>query len=54
MLNLVQLKDVSVEFRRPGYGIGPDHYEALLEQKFAVSVHAGHMLRFSDLNSGKT
>ena len=49
-----KLGDVAVEFRRPGYGIGPDNYEALLEQKFAVSVQAGHMLRFSDLISGIT
>lgn len=47
-----KLKDVAIEFRRPGYGIGPNHYEALLEHKFSVSIKAGHLLQFSDLTSG--
>lgn len=43
------LRDVAVDFRRPGDGVAPDLYERLLERKLAVDVPAGHKLRLEDL-----
>lgn len=43
------LGTVAVEFRRPGYGIGPDRYEELLETRLARDLPAGHQLTLMDL-----
>lgn len=43
------LLDVEVDFRRPGFGIGPDMYERLCEARFRADLPAGHMLRLEDL-----
>jgi sialic acid synthase SpsE len=49
-----KLDDVRVEFRRPGYGIGPDMYEILTAYKFCRDLPEGHMLKFQDLSYEET
>jgi sialic acid synthase SpsE len=44
-----KLSDVKVEFRRPGFGIGPDQYEDLLQTTFAADLPAGHRLSYTDI-----
>jgi len=39
---------LQVDFRRPGYGIGPDAFETLLECVTARNLDAGHCLKHSD------
>lgn len=41
--------EASVEFRRPGFGIGPDLYETLLDYTFSRDLPAGHRLGFEDV-----
>jgi N,N'-diacetyllegionaminate synthase len=43
------LREVSVEFRRPGFGIGPDRYDELLDAQLAHDLPAGHLLGLGDL-----
>ena len=43
------LKDAKVEFRRPGYGLGPDEFEAHPDLKFRSDMPAGQMVTRSDL-----
>jgi len=38
----------TIEFRRPGFGIGPDQCEALFGRNFSRDLPAGHLLDFSD------
>ncbi len=38
-----------IEFRRPGYGIGPDQFESLGEKYFCRNLLAGHMLNYTDM-----
>ena len=44
------LKDAKVQFRRPGYGLGPDEYEVLTEAKFRSDFAAGHLITRADLS----
>jgi len=44
-----RLGDCSVEFRRPGHGISPDHYEDLVNAKIKTDLPAGHRLDLTDL-----
>ncbi|MCI5116468.1 MAG: N-acetylneuraminate synthase [Candidatus Electrothrix sp. LOE1_4_5] len=44
-----RLGEVDVEFRRPGFGIGPDMYEQLLELRFMSDLPAEHQLTLKDL-----
>ena len=44
-----KLGEVAVEFRRPGFGIGPDLYERLLNARFLSDLPAGHQLGLGDL-----
>ncbi len=48
-----RLGDVKVEFRRPGHGIGPDHYEMLTDAVFIKDCPAGQRLSFQDLLQDK-
>jgi len=43
------LGEASIDFRRPGYGIGPDIFETLAERKVYRDLPAGHMLSLADL-----
>ena len=43
------LRAAKVLFRRPGFGLAPDRYEALLEARFRRDLPAGHMLTTADL-----
>jgi len=43
------LKEVAVNFQRPGYGISPDEYEHLLEMKVKTDLKIGHRLSRHDL-----
>ncbi len=45
------LADVKVEFRRPGFGIGPDRYDELLAFTFTKNLPTGHQLSYADLSS---
>jgi N,N'-diacetyllegionaminate synthase len=47
-----KLGDIAVEFRRPGFGIGPDRYEELLETTLVRDLPAGHVLSLDDLSHG--
>jgi sialic acid synthase SpsE len=44
-----KISEAAVEFRRPGFGIGPDLYESLLDYTFRKDFPAGHMLRIGDI-----
>jgi N,N'-diacetyllegionaminate synthase len=44
-----KLAAAAVEFRRPGFGIGPDQYESLLDFTFRRDLPAGHQLSFGDI-----
>ena len=44
------LREAKVEFRRPGYGIGPEVYETLLDRPFRRDLPAGHILSPEDLD----
>lgn len=43
------LKDLKVDFRRPGFGMGPDEFERLAELKLRQALPKGHMLSASDV-----
>jgi sialic acid synthase SpsE len=44
------LSGLKVEFRRPGFGIGPDDFERLGDRVLAHDVPAGHMLAPLDID----
>ena len=44
-----KLGDAKVEFRRPGYGIGPDQYNDLLDYTFRDALPNEHRLDYTDL-----
>jgi len=44
-----RLCDVSVEFRRPGTGISPDHYERISKCTFRRDCPSGHQISLEDL-----
>jgi sialic acid synthase SpsE len=44
-----KLKEVKVDFRRPGIGIAPDAYEKLLESTLKHDLSEGSMLKMEDL-----
>jgi N,N'-diacetyllegionaminate synthase len=48
-----RLSMLKVEFRRPGFGIGPDDFERLADRVLARDVPAGHMLASLDLDCPK-
>lgn len=48
-----RLGDLTVDFRRPGYGIAPDRYEELLEARLVRDLPAGHRLALNDLQPGE-
>lgn len=44
-----RLGDADVDFRRPGFGIGPEMFDALASQTLKSDLPAGHLLALSDL-----
>jgi N,N'-diacetyllegionaminate synthase len=44
-----KLHDAKVLFRRPGFGMGPDQYEAWPNARFRRNLPAGHMVAAADL-----
>jgi N,N'-diacetyllegionaminate synthase len=44
-----RLAEAKPEFRRPGTGLAPDEYEALLERRFRRDLPAGRMVTAADL-----
>lgn len=44
-----RLREVKVEFRRPGFGIGPDQYDQLLDHQFTADLPAEHRLGWHDI-----
>ncbi|HJU50427.1 MAG TPA: N-acetylneuraminate synthase family protein [Pseudogulbenkiania sp.] len=47
-----KLGEIAVDFRRPGFGIGPDRYEELRHATLARDLPAGHLLSLDDLIHG--
>ena len=47
-----KLSELQVEFRRPGFGMAPNEYEALLDCVLARDLDSGHMLLTGDLTNG--
>ena len=45
------LRNVRVDFRRPGFGVGPDAYETLLDLRARHDLPKGHVLKLSDLEA---
>jgi sialic acid synthase SpsE len=43
------LGSAPVEFRRPGWGMGPDEFERLSAMKLRRNLPKGHMLTYADL-----
>ena len=43
------LSDLKVDFRRPGWGIGPDEFERMVEHKLRADRKKGHMLSYADI-----
>lgn len=43
------LRDVAVDFRRPGTGIPPDLFEKLIDLKLSADLPAGHQIMLQDL-----
>lgn len=44
-----KFSEAEIEFRRPGYGIGPDHSDRLANHVFNKDLPEGHMLSFTDM-----
>lgn len=42
------LKNLEIEFQRPGYGLSPDNYEKFLNRRLKSNFPAGHLLKFED------
>ena len=45
-----RLSDTMLDFRRPGFGIGPEMYDLLAERKLKADLPAGHLLSMADLS----
>ena len=43
------LSALDIEFRRPGFGIGPELWSSLAEMKLKADLPAGHRLSVADL-----
>jgi sialic acid synthase SpsE len=43
------LSDLRIEFKRPGFGLGPDEFERLANATLQRNLPAGHMLRVGDV-----
>jgi sialic acid synthase SpsE len=43
------LSQLKVEYRRPGWGIGPDEFERMADAKLRQTCKKGHMLRHADI-----
>lgn len=44
-----KLSEAEIDFRRPGFGIGPDLYDTLSSLAFKSDLPAGHCVAFTDL-----
>ena len=44
-----RLSEAAIDFRRPGFGIGPEMYDLLAERTFKTDLPAGHLLKLADL-----
>jgi sialic acid synthase SpsE len=45
-----RLADAEIEFRRPGFGIGPEMYDTLADRRLKSDLPAGHLLALTDLS----
>lgn len=43
------LVEAEIDFRRPGFGIGPEMYDMLADRRFKTDLPAGHLLTLADL-----
>lgn len=48
-----KLREVKVEFRRPGFGITPDQYDKLMDYVLTTDCEAGYRLSMTDLAPSK-
>jgi sialic acid synthase SpsE len=44
-----RLSEAAIDFRRPGFGVGPEMYDALADRTFKTDLPAGHQLKLADL-----
>lgn len=44
-----RLADAAIDFRRPGFGLGPEMFDALAGQTLKTDLPAGHLLALTDL-----
>ena len=44
----MRLAEAAIDFRRPGFGIGPEMFDVLADQKFKRDLPAGHLLSLAD------
>jgi sialic acid synthase SpsE len=45
-----RLADAAIDFRRPGFGIGPEMYDTLADRRFKSDLPAGHLLALADFS----
>jgi len=45
----IRLVEAEIDFRRPGFGIGPEMYDMLADRRFKTDLPAGHLLTLADL-----
>jgi sialic acid synthase SpsE len=43
-----RLADAAIDFRRPGFGLGPELYDILADRRFKSDLPAGHLLALAD------
>jgi sialic acid synthase SpsE len=43
-----RLADAAIDFRRPGFGIGPELFDTLSDRTFRTDLPAGHLLALTD------
>jgi sialic acid synthase SpsE len=43
-----RLADAAVDFRRPGFGIGPELFDMLADRTFKTDLPAGHLLALTN------
>jgi N,N'-diacetyllegionaminate synthase len=43
-----RLADAKIDFRRPGFGIGPEMFDTLADRTFKTDLPAGHLLALAD------
>jgi N,N'-diacetyllegionaminate synthase len=45
-----RLTDAAIDFRRPGFGLGPELFDSLAQRTFRCDLPAGHMLELANFS----